>query len=97
MIPTILIPIPKREERLDEEISGTHSRWVQERNELLDSYPLPQNIRFNHNPNWKNESFWSIQSVHNSWWKHPFWAPIGLIFWLSWSFWDVWYIIKYFF
>lgn len=98
MIPSIIIPdtrgiITRKLETREEFLK----RWEDDYQAGREVIEPPRNIRFHHNPNWRNEGFFSIQRIRTSWWRHPFWLPVGATFFISWIVWDAWYIIKFYF
>lgn len=76
-VSSIMLPAPAQEARghIDrqvlEQISASHREWLAEQYSFL-----PANIRFKHNPHWRNQ-FWSITAAAHA--EHPGWAAVRML------------------
>ena len=85
-LPVPFLPAPYEEDQL----KAGQFDLKQWRIEYEQAHPAPpiENVRYAHNPNWRNEpQFWSLQGVRD----HPnlFWKIIGFLFLLSQASWFV--------
>ncbi len=75
-MPIPFIPAPYEEEQL--RVGQYDYRQWRIEKEQADQVPPVQNVRFTHNPNWRNDDFFSLQAIRDG-------SHSNVVVWLFWQ------------
>lgn len=73
-VPSIVAPQIREDEQL-----RPSPQIIRQSYERRETRWRPRNVNFRHDPHWRERLF-SLQYVHNNWWKDPLWLTVAILF-----------------